>query len=105
MSNDSIITGVIIEETVTYSVVEVCDRYHIPEQLVEEMIEHGLFDVPSNNVKTLVLHQKDLQKIESAMRLHQDLGINLPGVALALDLLEQLENLSKELDVLRRYSK
>ncbi|HRP35895.1 MAG TPA: chaperone modulator CbpM, partial [Gammaproteobacteria bacterium] len=30
-----------------------------------------------------------------AMRLHHDLDVNLPGVALALDLLEEIERLRR----------
>jgi len=32
-------------------------------------------------------------RVQRAMRLQQDLGVNLPGVALALDLLEEMERL------------
>lgn len=32
-------------------------------------------------------------RVQRAIRLQQDLGVNLPGVALALDLLEEMENL------------
>lgn len=34
-------------------------------------------------------------RVQRAMRLQQDLGVNLPGVALALDLLEEMERLRR----------
>lgn len=103
MSEKTVITGVLIEDTTTFSFIEVCTRYHIPKKLLHEMIEQGLFDVQSTNEQQLTLTQKDLQKMESAFRLHKDLGVNLEGVALALELLDELERLRTELKILRRH--
>jgi chaperone modulatory protein CbpM len=35
--------------------------------------------------------------VRSALRLQRDLGVNLAGIALALDLMEELDNLRAEL--------
>lgn len=103
MNKDNILIGMLIEETKTYTFVEVCHRYNIPEQLLIEMIEEGLFPDPSTDPKHITLDQKALRRIESAFRLHHDLGINLPGVALALDLLEEMTKMREELDILRKH--
>ena len=104
MNKDTLLIGVLIEETTSISFIEVCRKYSIPEELLIEMIEHGLFPTHQNIDKEQVaLSQKDLRRIESAFRLHKDLGINLPGVALALDLLDELEHLRKELEILNKH--
>jgi chaperone modulatory protein CbpM len=36
-------------------------------------------------------------RVRSALRLQRDLGVNLAGIALALDLMEELESLRAEL--------
>jgi chaperone modulatory protein CbpM len=38
-----------------------------------------------------------LRRARTALRLQRDLEINLPGVALALELMEELERLRREL--------
>ena len=93
----------LIDETTTYSFVEVCHKYHIREELLIEMIEQGLFPDQPTEPEQIALDQKALRRIESAFRLHRDLGINLPGVALALELLEEIEKMHKELDILRKH--
>lgn len=103
MNKDKILTGVLIEETTTYSFIEVCQKYQIPKELLIEMIEQGLFSNKTTQLEQIALDQKELLRIESAFRLHQDLGINLPGVALALDLLEEIEKMRHELDILRKH--
>ncbi|WP_454784134.1 chaperone modulator CbpM [Legionella sp. WA2024007413] len=103
MKQDNTIIGVLIEETMTISFDEVCQKYQIPEELLHEMVEYGLFSTETTKTEHLELNPNDLRKIESAFRLHQDLGINLPGVALALDLIEKIDQLNEELNILRKH--
>ncbi len=102
MSQDSILIGMLIEESETITYTEVCHKYNIPKKLLVEMMEHGLFSNKSMHVEQLNLNQKELRRIESAFRLHRDLGINLPGVVLAIELLEKIEKLDNELHILRK---
>jgi chaperone modulatory protein CbpM len=44
-----------------------------------------------------------LRRARLAQRLAQDLEVNMPGVALALDLLDQIERLQAQLAQLSRY--
>jgi chaperone modulatory protein CbpM len=103
MNSEHFLTGVLIDENTTLTFIEVCHRYNIPEELLIEMAEHGLFNAPLANKDEMSLSQRDLRRIESAFRLHQDLGVNLPGIALAFDLLEELREAQQELEILRRH--
>lgn len=97
-----IILGVLEEDTIHFSFEEVCTYYHIPKELLMELIEYGLFDNKTTQIEQIIFDQKALKKIETAFRLHKDLEINLPGVALALDLLEEMEKMRSELQILRK---
>ena len=103
MSKDNLLIGVLIEETTTTSFIEVCHKYNIPEELLAEMIEEGLFPNQPRTAEQLALDQKALRRLESAFRLHRDLNINLPGVALVLDLLDEMEQLRNELAILHKH--
>lgn len=103
MSQNNILIGMLIEETETISYIEVCKKYNIPEKLLIEMMEHGLFTNQSTRLEQLKLNQKELHRIESAFRLHHDLGINLPGVVLAIELLEKIQQMDDELSILRKH--
>lgn len=101
MTKENVLIAVVIEETTTVSFEEVCNRYHISRDLLIEMMEEGLF--PTKSKEELALDQHALRRIESAFRLHKDLDINLPGVALALDLLDKIDTMEHELDILRKH--
>ncbi|KTD31226.1 putative chaperone-modulator protein CbpM [Legionella moravica] len=103
MSRNNLLTGMLIEETTTYTFIEVCHKYHIPEELLTEMIEYGFFPNQPTDPKRIAIDEKALRRIESAFRLHRDLEINLPGVTLALELLEKIEKMQSELDILRKH--
>lgn len=103
MKEEHIVLGVLVEERSSITFKEVCHQYNIPKELLIEMIEHGLFSSQAAHIEQTQLTLKDLHRMESAFRLHKDLGINLPGVALALDLLEEIEDIRKELDILQRH--
>lgn len=100
MNKEQIVVGVVLEEH--FSFTEVCHKYNITEELLIEMMEHGIFS-SSPSIKEARLNTKEMQRIESAFRLHRDLEINLAGVALALDLLDELAQLRKELDILNKH--
>lgn len=102
MKQHDILIGMLIEETETFSYKEVCTKYNITTDLLEEMVEHGLFSNKSTDLKQLQFNPKELQRIESAFRLHQDLGVNLPGVVLAIELLEKIQHMDEELVILRK---
>lgn len=103
MDKEEILTGVLIEDSVTFSYIEVCQRFHIPKELLAQMLEEGLFASPSTELEQVHIDPTALRRIETAYRLHRDLDINLPGVALALELLEEMEKMHRELDVLRKH--
>ncbi|RUR13746.1 chaperone modulator CbpM [Legionella sp. km772] len=100
MNKEQVIVGMLIEETLSFK--EVCHKYNIPQELLLEMMEYGIFSTSSNG-KENQLDAKDLRRMESAFRLHRDLEINLPGVALALELLDEIEGLRRELAILHKH--
>ncbi|OGV27531.1 MAG: hypothetical protein A3F18_07990 [Legionellales bacterium RIFCSPHIGHO2_12_FULL_37_14] len=95
------ITTVVFDEDATYTLVEVSEELNISAELLNEMQEYGLFEVIDERHEALI-DQESLRKIESACRLHQDLGVNLPGVVLALELLDEIEDLRQQLAILER---
>lgn len=103
MNKDNLFIGILVEETTTFTLVEVCQRYNIPKELLLDMLEQGFFPNQPTEPEHVVLDQKALRRLESAFRLHRDLGINLPGVALALELLDEIGQMRQELEILHKH--
>ena len=64
------------------------------------MMEHGLFELSKPLRDDHEIDLRTLRRIESAFRLHRDLEINMSGIALVLELRDELETLRNELNVL-----
>ena len=103
MDKHVIVASVVQEEDATWSLVEICQTYRISEELLSEMLDHGLFPHQKKSIEQLSFDRSMLDRIQSARRLHSDLGVNAPGVVLALELLDELERLRSELGILRRH--
>ncbi len=102
MSTQTIITGVLLDDAVSYSYLEVCEHYGISEQTLLEMLQCGLFSTHITPIHQLQFDHKMLGRIAAACRLQNDLDINMPGVVLALELLDELATVREELHILRR---
>lgn len=103
MENKTITTGVLMDENTTISFVEVCEKFDISEELLQELIEYGLYEPSEIHVKKVLFDVKKINRIQSACRLQKDLGINTPGVVLVLELLDQIEQIKNELQILQRH--
>ena len=104
MTKHQMITAVIVDDHTSLSFVEVCQHYDITEEALIELIEYGLFSENQTTIKSIQFDAAKLARIQAATRLRQDLDINTPGVILALELLDQIEQLQQEINILQRLS-
>jgi chaperone modulatory protein CbpM len=102
MSRSEIYTlqGSIFDESVQLTLQELSRMCAVDERHIVEFVEEG--------VLTAVIHDAEwhfsggaLRRARLAVRLERDLELNLAGVALALDLMEELEQLRHELQLRR----
>lgn len=105
MEEKKIITGVIVNENtaISFTFMEICTKCKLTEETLVEMVEHGLSPQEKKPVKQRYFDYKTLVRIQSAARLQNDLGINIPGAALVLELLDELEAMRNELSILRHH--
>lgn len=98
-------TAIIVDENTLYSIEEVCEACGIPTELLLELIEHGIIEPIGLTQSEWQFTAISLHRSQKAMRLQNDLGVNLPGIALALDLLDELKDLRARLEMLERQIK
>ena len=92
-----ILTGIIIEEQTRLSLRELCDACAVHVEFITELVDEGVIEPSGIDKSHWCFSGISLQRIRTAKRLQQDLGINLAGVALALDLIEELQLLRTQL--------
>lgn len=99
-----LLTGTIIDEAQAVSLAELCRCCSLPAEEVLIMVEHGIVEP----LETRVTHSRwqfsggSVVRIQRAMRLQRDLGVNLAGAALALELLDEVRALRQQLAAMRR---
>ena len=103
MTKSTIVTGMIVDEALQLTFVEICKHHAISEDTLLDMLEQGLLEEVAIPHKQLTFQGAHLTRVLSACRLHRDLGINSPGVILALELMDELEDLQQQLQILQRH--
>ncbi|MFI5446440.1 chaperone modulator CbpM [Polaromonas sp. UC242_47] len=92
--------GFVLEDQTELTLADLCRACATQANVVIELVDEGLI-VPSGPTpeywRFTGLH---MQRALVALRLQEDLGVNLAGAALALQLLEELETLRSRLRVL-----
>lgn len=105
----TILNGVLLDESYELSFHELCDACATSEEWVLQLVEEGALE-PLNFTEHVKQTEQwrftalSLQKVNTAKRLQRDLQINPAGVALALELLEQIEQLQTQLHCLQIHS-
>lgn len=70
--------------------------------LVERFVAYGLLEPIAVEERVVWFDLIAVRRLRTIRRLREDLGINLPGVSVVLDLLGRIESLQRELAELRR---
>ena len=96
------ITGKVVEEEMELTLAEICRASHLPAERVIELVEYGVIEPIDSNQTSWRFAGVSLRRVQCVQRLQQDLGVNTAGAALALDLLEELEQLRIRLRRLER---
>lgn len=83
----------LLDENITWGFSEICTRCRVEGDVVHEMINEGILNPEGTSLETWRFNAVAIKRILVVCRLQNDLRVNLPGAALALDLLEELEEL------------
>jgi len=81
------------KSNVFYTTKAVCTRFQLNEDAISEMISWGIAAPVGNKPGKWAFTEEDCERIGCASRFNKDLEINIPGTALALQLLEEIQNL------------
>lgn len=87
---------------VRMDIAELCVASCLPELVIVQIIEHGIVEPEGETAAEWVFDMAMLISIKQAYRLHRELAVDWPGIAVAMDLLEQLESVKRENELLRR---
>ena len=87
----------VLDDSTTWGITELCTLCRVESKVVYEMVDEGVLIPEGVSPETWRFNAVAIKRIQVTLRLQNDLGVNLPGAALALDLLEELDELRAQL--------
>lgn len=87
---------------VQMSIHEFCQCAELPQESLLEIVEHGIVEPSGPSPEQWLFDVAALATVRRALRLQRELQVEWAGVALALQLLDELEQLRAENARLRR---
>jgi chaperone modulatory protein CbpM len=87
--------GMILNEDTRCTLADLCRLCGVPAEVIHEMVEEGIITPEGLSPGDWRFTCVAIRRVQTAVRLQHDLRVNLPGCALALDLLEELEELRR----------
>ena len=93
-----ILSGYIIEEETRLTLRQLCDVCAVRAEYIIELVDEGFIEPSGLEKSHWCFSGVSIRRVQKAKRLQHDLGINLAGAALALDLIDEIEFLRARLN-------
>lgn len=101
---DPIQTVEVAEPQMTLTLTEICERGECHAEFVIKLVSYGVI-APVEDIPEQRYWQFDLAalaRLRKAQRLQRDLKMNLPGLAMSLELLDEVQQMRREVDRLNQ---
>ncbi|HCJ50262.1 MAG: MerR family transcriptional regulator [Gallionellales bacterium CG_4_10_14_3_um_filter_54_96] len=94
------LSGLVMEAQTALTLSEICAICAVHTERIIELVEEGILIPIGRERQNWRFTGKHIRRASVALRLQRDLGINLAGVALALQLLDEVETLRAQLSAM-----
>lgn len=85
------------------SLEELCDICQVSTSMINDLVNYGVISPQGRDPNEWVFHLDQLIRLKRAMRLQRDLELNMAGIALVLELSEELERLRTRMRLLEKH--
>lgn len=85
----------LLDETLLLSKDDLCRLCQVDAAWVDDFVSHGAM---GDAVQGTAFSVRSITVVRKARRLEQDFALNMPGIALAMDLLDEIDRLRRALD-------
>jgi chaperone modulatory protein CbpM len=75
---------------------------HIPEEMLVQFIQYDIIHQPTLEREQWQFDTSHLARVQRALRLQHDLEVNLAGIAVLLDLLDEMDRMRERLALLEK---
>ncbi len=93
-----ILSGYILEDETRLTLRQLCDACAVRAEYIIELVDVGFIEPSGVERSHWCFNGVTIRRVQKAKRLQHDLGVNLAGVALAIELIDEIESLRARLD-------
>ena len=89
----------IIDEYFEFTLADLCRCCTVQAETIIDMVEEGVLSPVGSSPTEWRFTGTAQRHVEITLHLQRDLRVNLPGAALALELIEEIEQLRRQLQI------
>lgn len=93
----------VVEEDIHLTLFELCQATHASEETITSLVLEGVLEPIGQQPQEWQFSGPSLRRAKLAQHLTEEMEINTPGIALALDLLERIDTLQAQLVRMSRH--
>jgi len=91
------LSGTLLDENVDISLGDLCRACRINIEQIQLLVEEGVIEPRGHAPSEWRFQRVSIRQVRRVVRLEQDLGVNLAGAALAIELLDEIDRLKARL--------
>ena len=95
MTSHKTLTGHLLDDYDLVSIEDLCRSCTVERETVTLLVEEGILDPVGGDIEHWQFTITSLRRVKTAIHLQRDLGVNLAGAALALELLDRIADLER----------
>ncbi len=95
-----VLTGVLLDEENTITLAELCRACAVHAEWIMQLVDEGVLEPVATRANRYRFPAISLQRALTIRRLQRDLGVNLAGAALVMELLEEIRTLRTRLQIM-----
>ncbi len=98
--NNDAFSGVVLDEFTVVTIDDLCQTCRVDQAVIVSLVNEGIVEPNSRTESPWRFSGTALPLFARAIRLQRDLELNPAGVAFALDLLDEIEQLRKHIKLI-----
>ena len=95
MATDGTLTGQVLEDYDLVTIGDLCRSCTVEVETVTLLVEEGILDPVGSDIEHWQFTVASLRRVKTVIHLQRDLGVNLAGAALAMELLDRIAELER----------
>jgi chaperone modulatory protein CbpM len=94
-SGQEVLSGQVLDQNDVVTLADLCRSCTVETETITTLVAEGILDPLGGEVEQWQFTVASLRRVKTVIHLQRDLGVNLAGAALALDLLDRIAELER----------